>query len=643
MMTGCSLRLPLLSALVLVLSPLSALAQQSAPRCLDYNPLRNAYVGDLHVHTGFSLDAATQDTRARPADAYRFARGEALGIQPYDEQGKALRELRLARPLDFAAVTDHAELLGEVSLCQTPGSGTYDSWQCLVYRHAPRVAYYLFNYTASQARRLGNCGADGSVCREAASGPWQEIQQAAAAAYDRSADCSFTSFVGYEWTGAQGPEVGNMHRNVIFRSEVVPRLPLSFVDTGSAERLWKMLDSECRASLPRCEVLAIPHNANLSAGYMFNGRRADGTPYTVEDARLRARSEPLLEIMQHKGASECLPGAAGRILADENCDFEILPYDSFGGQNMKWRRNAPTRKTGFLRDILRDGLRLELQLGVDPYRVGVIGGTDTHIGAAGGVSEDRFMGHGGAGVPARDGVPRGLPDALEFGPGGLAVIYAEENTRESLFAAMQRRETYATSGTRPQLRFFGGWDYPDNLCSDPGMVRTAYAGGVPMGGELHAPAGRAAAKPVFVVSALRDALEGSPLQQVQIVKGWIEADGSSAERVVAVARAAGTVASVDTGSCESSGGGADALCAVWRDDQHVTGSSSWYYARVLENPGCRWSARMCAASGVRCKDPTTIGEGFEGCCSAGHKRVNQERAWSSPIWVLPPAPGADDG
>ncbi len=639
---GCIQSALRLAVLIFALSSLSALAQQGAPRCLDYNPLRNAYVGDIHVHTGFSLDAATQDTRARPADAYRFARGEVLGIQPYDEQSKALRKLRLARPLDFAAVTDHAELLGEVSLCQTPGSAAYDSWQCLVYRHAPRIAYYLFNYTASQARRLGNCGADGSVCREAASGPWQEIQQAAEAAYDRSADCSFTSFVGYEWTGAQGPEVGNMHRNVIFRSEVVPRLPLSFVDTGSAERLWKMLDSECRESLPGCEVLAIPHNANLSAGYMFNGRRADGTPYTVEDARLRARSEPLLEIMQHKGASECLPGAQGRIAADENCDFEILPYDSFGGQNMKWRRHAPTRKTGFLRDILRDGLRLEQQLGVDPYRVGVIGGTDTHIGAAGGVSEDGFLGHGGAGVPARDGVPHGLPDALEFGPGGLAVIYAEENTRESLFAAMQRRETYATSGTRPQLRFFGGWDYPDDLCSDPGMVRAAYAGGVPMGGELRAPQGRAVT-PVFVVSALRDALEGSPLQQIQIVKGWIDADGSSAERVVAVAHAPGTAASVDTDSCESSGGGADALCAVWRDDQHIAGSSSWYYARVLENPSCRWSARMCAASGVRCEDPATIGEGFEGCCSAGHKRVNQERAWSSPIWVLPPAPDGNDG
>ena len=148
-------------------------AAQDTGRCPDFNPLRNVYAGDLHVHTAFSLDAATQDTRARPADAYRFARGEPLAVQPYDEQGRALRELRLRRALDFAAVTDHAELLGEVSLCQTPGSATYDSWQCLLYRHVPRAAYYLFNYTASRTRRLGNCGADGAVCREAAAGPWQ--------------------------------------------------------------------------------------------------------------------------------------------------------------------------------------------------------------------------------------------------------------------------------------------------------------------------------------------------------------------------------------------------------------------------------------------------------------------------------------
>jgi len=601
-----------------LLLSLPAMAQQAA--CPDFNPLRNVYVGDLHVHTALSLDAATQDTRNRPADAYRFARGEALGIQPYREDGSAMRELRLQRPLDFAAVTDHAELFGEVDMCGAPGSATYDTWQCMVYRGAPRVAYYLFNFTASQGKRLGNCGSDGEVCREAAAGPWREVRDAAAEALDQSGQCRFTSFVGYEWTGTQGSEAGNMHRNVIFRGADVPRLPLSFVDTGSAEVLWRGLEQQCRQEIPGCDVLAIPHNSNLSAGYMFDALNDDGSPYTAADAALRARSEPLFEIMQHKGASECFAGATASVAADEYCNFEQLPYDSFGGQTMEWRRRAPAAGTGFLREILRDGLRHEAALGVDPFRMGVIGSTDTHLGAAGFVDEQTFAGHGGAGVPARDGVPQGLPDSLEFNPGGLAMIWAEQNTREALFDAMMRRETYATSGTRPLLRFFAGWDYAAQLCEDPEMVRLGYEGGVPMGGELKGGASEAA--PVFIVSALRDALEGSPLQQIQIIKGWVDADGSSRESVVTVAGAAG-------------GPGAETLCAVWRDADYDSSRTAWYYARVLETPVQRWSARICDGAGVRCDDKSTIGEGLDACCAVGHEPQLQERAWTSPIWVSP--------
>ena len=317
-----------------------ALAQDTG-RCPDFNPLRNVYAGDLHVHTALSLDAATQDTRARPADAYRFARGEPLAVQPYDEQGSALRELRLRRPLDFAAVTDHAELLGEVSLCQTPGSATHGSWQCLLYRHVPRAAYFLFNYTASKARRLGNCGEDGAVCREAAAGPWAEIRQAAAEALDDSGQCRFTSFVAYEWTGARGENAGNMHRNVIFRGAEVPRAADQLRRQRQPGRAVGDAGRECRNGLPGCEVLAIPHNSNLSGGYMFDGLRVDGTPYTAADAALRARSEPLFEIMQHKGASECYAGTTATIAADEYCGFEQLPYDAFAGQNFESRRQAP--------------------------------------------------------------------------------------------------------------------------------------------------------------------------------------------------------------------------------------------------------------------------------------------------------------
>ena len=594
--------------------------------CEDRNELRNLYVGDLHVHTALSLDAATQDTRARPADAYRFARGEQIGVQPYAASGQPLRSQQLRRALDFAAVTDHSELLGEVELCQTPGSATYDTWQCLLYRHWPRGAYYLFNYTASKGHRLGNCGADGKLCREAAAGPWQEIRMAAAAAND---PCRFSSFVAYEWTGSHGSG-DNLHRNVIFRSAEVPRLPVSFVDTGSPERLWETLGKEC--SSPGCDWLAIPHNANLSAGSMFTAVRPDGAPYRREDAERRARAEPLFEIMQHKGASECVPAAgAGGVGADESCSFEQLPYDSFAGQVRPWEARVGSHTTGYFRDVLRDGLRLESLLGVDPYRMGVIGSTDTHLGIAGATLEDRFIGHGGAGQPARDGVPPGLPDAAEFGPGGLALVWAEQNTRDSLFAALRRRETYATSGTRPLLRFFGGFDYPADLCGDPELVRKGYAGGVPMGSELSVAPGEGRS-PVFVVAAMRDAVEGLPLAELQVVKGWISPDGQPGEKVLGLAKAS-SAGRVDPATCATSGGGAESLCARWSDPDWHVGDRAWYYARVLENPSCRWSQKLCVAAGVRCDDPATIGKGYEACCAATHQPVLQERAWSSPIWV----------
>ncbi len=622
----------LCSLLLLIAQCAAGAGPDPAPDCEDHNPLRNLYVGDLHVHTALSLDAATQDTRARPADAYRFARGEPLGVQPYDAAGVALRSQQLQRPLDFAAVTDHSELLGEVELCRTPGSANYASWQCVLYRHWPRGAYYLFNYVASKTHRLGNCGEDGAICREAASGPWNEVRSAAA---DANAPCRFSSFVAYEWTGAEG-NGNNMHRNVIFRGAETPRLPVSFVDSGSPERLWQMLEDECAAIGPGCDWLAVPHNSNLSGGKMFGPTRSDGVRFSREDALRRARAEPLFEIMQHKGASECVAaaGEAG-VGADEACAFEQLPYDSFAGQVRSWEAKPGTHRTGFFRDVLRLGLEVGSEVGADPFRMGVIGSTDTHLGIAGATQEERFLGHGGAGQPARDGVPPGLPDALEFGPGGLAMVWAEQNTRDSLFGALRRRETYATSGTRPQLRVFGGFDYPKDICSDPDLVRKGYEGGVPMGGELHPPAVNARA-PVFVVAASRDALAGQPLAQVQLVKGWIGADGRAGETVLGIARAA-RESQLDPATCQSSAGGEDRLCARWEDPDWKPGDRAWYYARVLENPSCRWSQKLCVAAGVRCGDPSTIASGYEACCSASHQSVIQERAWSSPIWVEPRA------
>jgi hypothetical protein len=265
-----------------------------------------------------------------------------------------------------------------------------------------------------------------------------------------------------------------------------------------------------------------------------------------------------------------------------------------------------------------------------------VASTDTHLGTPGAVEEDRFLGHGGAGVPARASVPRGLPDKLEYNPGGLAVVWAEENSRQSLFAAMRRRETYATSGPRIVSRLFAGRDFEATLCEAPDRIQQGYARGVPMGGVLPLAEGA----PRLLVAASRDPgtadAPGLPLQRIQVVKGWVDAAGGAHTRVVDVAGDADNGASVDLHSCEPSGSGFDELCTVWEDDSFDPALPAFYYTRVLENPGCRWSQRQCAAAGVDCARPETVKRGFDACCADEHRPVVQERAWSSPVWYLPP-------
>lgn len=618
----------LLFGLALGLASSAAATDYSEERepCVSNNPLNNVYWGDLHVHTRYSLDAATQDTRTTPAQAYQFARGGELGIQPWRD-GKALRSLQLERPLDFAGVTDHAELLGEVEICTTPGMEGHNNWACLAYRWFPRVAFYLFNYTASTAERLGLCGADGSLCREGGRGPWEEMQAAAEAAYDRSGECQFTSFVAYEWTGAS-EDLGNTHRNIIFRNAEVPDLPISLIDTGKrATNLYRQLDQECIDADGSCDVIVIPHNSNLSDGAMFKTRLDDGSALTPEAAETRARMETLVELYQHKGASECFYQAG--VTEDELCAFEQLPYDKFSGKFQTWDRESPRPDDGFMREVLRDGLLEQQRMGVNPFKTGFIGSTDTHLGAPGAVNEEIFLGHGGAGAPAADGAPPGLVDDLEFNPGGLAAVWAPENSRDALFDAMQRRETYATSGPRIELRFFGGAELDPGLCGAVDFVEQAYQQGTPMGGDLETSSGAR-----FALAARSDPL-GLPLQRLQLIKGWVDSAGQGQEKVYDVAGDPANDASVDTGRCETSGDGFDKLCVVWQDPEFDAGEHAYYYARAVENPSCRWSQRICAANAVNCANPDTIGEGLEGCCAAEHRPVIQERAVSSPIWHTP--------
>ncbi len=601
--------------------------------CRHYNALKIPLFGDTHVHTRYSLDASTQDTRTTPQQAYRFARGERIGIQPWNDEGKALRSLKLARPLDFAVVTDHAELIGEVSICNSPSVDGYNAWQCKVYRRWPRAAFFLFNTRASAGGRLGLCGDDGNRCLTAALAPWQEMREAAEQSYDRSDNCDFTSFVGYEWTGAS-ENLANLHRNVIFRNAVVPDLPFSFVDNPTARGLWQNLESSCLDAGTGCDALVIPHNSNLSDGYMFSPQDADGVLLTAEDQAKRSRLERLVEVMQHKGSSECFFGPGQ--MEDELCAFEQLPYDKFSGKFMNLTRSAPAADDGFLRDVLNDGLKLKKELGFNPYQMGFIASTDTHLGAPGAVSETDFPGHGGAGEPAAAN-NKGLPDDLEFNPGGVAVVWAEENSRDAIFAAMQRRETYGTSGPRMSVRFFGGWDLDRELCEAPDFVERSYLGGVPMGGQL--PPVANPEDPRFIVSALMDPgtldSPGTALQRIQIIKGWIDGAGNKRQRVYEVAGDANNGASVNPLTCEQSGDGFKHLCRVWTDPHFDPAEDAYYYARVVENPSCRWSQQICVANGVNCANPGTIPRGLEACCSDTHRPVIQERAWTSPIWYSP--------
>ncbi|MFT4613729.1 MAG: hypothetical protein ACI9NT_000870, partial [Bacteroidia bacterium] len=612
-------------------------------------------------HTKWSFDASAQDTRNTPADAYTFARGGPIRIQPYDENGKGMREIRIDRPLDFTAVTDHAEFMGEMLMCEQEGSKGFKSPICWAHRNMPSLTQIVFGGLGLSLKwRWGFCGDEGEDCLKASENTWQRVRQDAQDAYDRSSDCSFTSFVAYEWTSTVGRGI-NMHHNVIFRNENVPARPMSWMDTPAMVDLWDYLENECVIGLPGCDAVAIPHNTNLSQGLMFETPRLSKnevpvTRITAEEAAQRAHWSPLFEVMQHKGSSECDSRQA--IWAeDEFCAFEKLPYDTFGTKNtgddgtgsLFWMKRLfggkeirdikPPPSAAFLRHALKTGLQQQAELGVNSFKFGLISSTDTHIAAPGLVMEKNHPGHGGAGMGSRNSMPSGLPDELEFNPGGLAVLYAEENSRDALFAAMRRREAYATSGTRPVLRFFGGWEYPAELCTDPDMLARAYDGGVPMGSDLPPAPEGGTVSPRFVLSAHADpgtaAHPGSRLQRIQLIKGWYQ-DGELFEEVLDVVGGAND-ATVDINTCKTRGAGHKQLCTVWEDPAFDGGAQAFYYSRVLENPSCRWSQHICAEAGARCDSPDTIPVGMESCCAPEHRPVVQERAWSSPIWYIPPA------
>jgi hypothetical protein len=595
----------------------SALGKDRGRPCDHRDPLRQPLFGDLHIHTKYSHDASSQGTVASPLDAYHFAMGEPLGIQPFDDEGRPLRTLRLERPLDFAGVTDHAELFGEIQICNTPRLPGHDSFVCRIYRGWPKLgALLIASHASLRAPRYDFCGEGGEICIAEARSVWQDIQAAAEATYDRSSACRFTSLIGYEWTATGMPSASNLHRNIFFRNNNVPKDPVTSVEHFPAEPMWAELDRRCREDAG-CNWLAIPHNSNISEEGIFRTRLPDGSPLTEETARVRAKNEPIVEIYQHKGSSEC---SAAVSPADELCGFENLPYDNFRG--VKSRIGNQAGPLNFVRSALGEGLVQNEKIGANPFSFGIIASTDTHLGAAGAVSESRFPGHGGATRAAKE-LPTGLVDVPEFSPGGLAVVWAEENTREVIFDALRRREVYGTSGPRIVMRFFGGWAYEANLCESASRVAAGYAGGVPMGGDLPVPAS-ASGSPRFLLSALQDAgtaaEPGTPLERLQIIKLWAE-NGEAHERVFDVATATNASSA--------------AICSVWTDPKFDAQQYAVYYARVLEQPTPRWHARICNRERVECTNAEDLPKDLRACCDPSWPRSIQERAWSSPIWYTP--------
>jgi Protein of unknown function (DUF3604) len=610
--------------------------------CADFTLTRSPYFGDLHVHTRYSADAYISGTRGTPRDAYAFARGARV-VTP-DENEAQTREVEIDRPLDFAAVTDHSEFIGEVTLCIDPTSAAYDAEICQQLRGTDDSFEVTVNWLfpagiENPPPSLPFCAELGLDCDAAAVSAWADIQAAAEEAYDRTSACSFTTFIGYEHTASLLGR--HMHRNVIFRNEHVPLQPASYLETardGIPQGVWKAIEEGCLDAGFGCDAVIIPHNSNLSDGQQFVD------PLDAADARRRSEREPLAEIFQLKGNSECrFDRLAGRGVdtEDELCAFEQLRNaHQIPGVPPPSIDDYPRRN--LVRNALKDGLVFEEQLGANPFQFGLIGSTDNHNAIAGAVIEGIWSEAQGS-----DGATPAFPVWVgrSNNPGGLAVVWAEENSRDAIFSALRRRETYATSGIRPIVRFFAG-PLTDVSCDRPDLVELAYEQGTPMGGKIGPVDGSRA--PRFVVHALADAgvpgRPGAPLQRVQIIKGWVGSDGEAHEKVVDVAgsRGGGGVGP----DCSPLETGARELCVVWEDPEFDPRQRSFYYARVLEVPTCRWNTILCRQAGV---DPLSsscaeqaraAGEDYADCCpdpagEAFYDPLTQERAWTSPIWYRP--------
>lgn len=610
--------------------------------CKKRNPLKNAYFGDLHIHTALSSDAYSDGTRVFPADALLFAKGQPIAL-PHSQTNTRGGLVQLARPLDFAAVTDHSEALGEGFICREEGRfAGYRTKSCKKYRSGGDAGVRVFGVPSAglRPRRVSEvCGKKNADCKAAARIVWQQIIAAAEAAYDRSDNCSFTSFVGYEYT--RSPSGMHMHRNTVFKNARVPDLPANYIDQPTLPSLLSKLENECRIGLAACDVISIPHNSNISSGNGFNRLSLQGFSEDAQQAHRLQRNafDRLMEITQHKGTSECLNGITD-ILGDvdELCDIEAIRRPGIKERAFDLTRWIPRVFTKTLRECTYEdidpkdnlykgpcvashdfargawlsGLEDEAAYGINPFEMGVIGSTDTHIGTSGNTSEQNYPGHIGHETELEDrlGTPSlGRHNRRQGNPGGLAGVWAVENSRDALFQSMKRREAFATSGTRIAPRFFAG-TYQSDLCEQPDWLNIAYRKGVPMGARL--PAGIEGLK--FLAQAVRDPSGSAmPLQDIQLIKGWLDKNGRKRNLVT-------TIVSAETGQ------GADSLCTVYTDPDYDPLQQAYYYMRVVEQPTKRWSAAQCGELSQENKPAT--------CANALSEEIN-EFAWTSPIWMTP--------
>jgi hypothetical protein len=599
----------------------ASVADTTGAEDIPSNPLRDVYFGDTHIHTILSFDAYLMGTRNTPDDAYDFAKGAAI------EHASGFR-MQMKKPLDFLAVSDHAFYLGMMREIAEDRI-EHDLADAVKGAVDPAGARAAFAAAIGHTTRMAQARAedpgvvddldDRSVARSA----WQEIIEAAERHNDPG---NFTTFIGYEYT-ASGPEFQNLHRNVIFRGSKVPNQPYARLDSTNPEDLWDWMDANREQGM---DAIAIPHNSNGSDGWMFQTTSWDGEPIDAAYAAQRMRNEPLVENTQVKGTSDTHPLLSPN---DEWADFELM--------ELRVASTLPSRPEGsYVREAYLNGLLMEEESGFNPYRFGVIGSSDTH-NAAGSFEEDNYWSKTGVldiepyqrgSVPLPDSSPDDPQYAQAasqyWGASGLAGVWAESNTREAIYEAFRRKETFSTSGPHIKVRFFGGFGFDDDmLMNDP--VSQAYARGVPMGGDLTAAAGRA---PGFLVWAGRDP-DSAPLDRLQIVKGWVE-NGEAKEQVFDIAcsngarvnaldhRCPDNGATVDLETCAISENiGASQIMTLWTDPSFDPEQRAFYYVRVLENPKCRWSTWDAIRAGVA-PNPTM------------HATI-QDRAWTSPIWYRP--------